>query len=404
MKKKLNIFTAYYPSSKFEVYLDNELPHADEYFDEYQFFPNAWGEETRKLKPNQKVYHFNSINKISIYIILKYIDQIIKLLFLEIKDRGIKTVFKNRSYILRYLFLQLQKFDELRNILKNRKYEVYYSNWSVDNSLCLSLLKEYGIIDNFVMRAHRYDLYDEEYPLGFIPFRKYQQNLVSWIGSISDDGCKYLEKNYPELKNKISLFRLGTNDLGVSPVNKEDVVRIVTCSNIKKVKRLHLIVASLKLSKQKIEWHHFGDGDLKDEIFKLCQELPSNILVHFHGRILSEELYAFYRTHSITCFINVSASEGIPVSIMEAVSFGIPVIATNVGGTSEIINELTGVLLDANFNPSELTDILNNIQQSKLVESQFRQGVRNYWQHNFNANICFPQFIKKLANDNGKLA
>ncbi|MFR4320263.1 MAG: glycosyltransferase [Blautia massiliensis (ex Durand et al. 2017)] len=44
--------------------------------------------------------------------------------------------------------------------------------------------------------------------------------------------------------------------------------------------------------------------------------------------------------------MNVSSSEGIPVSIMEATSFGIPGIATDAGGTKEIIRDKeNGVLL-----------------------------------------------------------
>ena len=45
----------------------------------------------------------------------------------------------------------------------------------------------------------------------------------------------------------------------------------------------------------------------------------------------------YYKNNIIDIFINLSASEGIPVSIMDAISFGIPCIATNVGGTGEIV-------------------------------------------------------------------
>ena len=44
----------------------------------------------------------------------------------------------------------------------------------------------------------------------------------------------------------------------------------------------------------------------------------------------------------VDLFLTVSANEGIPVSIMEAQSFGIPVIATDVGGISEIVNNVNG--------------------------------------------------------------
>lgn len=53
-------------------------------------------------------------------------------------------------------------------------------------------------------------------------------------------------------------------------------------------------------------------------------------------------------------FVNMSLSEGIPVSIMEAISFGIPIIATNVGGNAEIVNDETGVLIPVNIDQAAL--------------------------------------------------
>ena len=58
-------------------------------------------------------------------------------------------------------------------------------------------------------------------------------------------------------------------------------------------------------------------------------------------------------------FINLSSSEGIPVSIMEAQSFGIPVIATNVGGSGEIVVSETGVLVDENRTEASVLLSLN---------------------------------------------
>jgi len=48
----------------------------------------------------------------------------------------------------------------------------------------------------------------------------------------------------------------------------------------------------------------------------------------------------------------------LPVSIMEAFSYGIPAIATAVGGIPEIVTEDCGVLLELDFEPEELATIL----------------------------------------------
>ena len=73
------------------------------------------------------------------------------------------------------------------------------------------------------------------------------------------------------------------------------------------------------------------------------------------GAIQNVEVYKYYNEHCADLFINVSSSEGLPVSIMEAISFGIPVIATDVGGTGEIVkNGISGFLINRDFETVEL--------------------------------------------------
>lgn len=55
-----------------------------------------------------------------------------------------------------------------------------------------------------------------------------------------------------------------------------------------------------------------------------------------------------YSEHPVDVFINLSTNEGVPVSIMEAISFDIPIVATDVGGTSEIVTDETGILVSSN--------------------------------------------------------
>ena len=57
------------------------------------------------------------------------------------------------------------------------------------------------------------------------------------------------------------------------------------------------------------------------------------------------DVAVYYASHAVDAFINVSASEGLPVSIMETQSFGTPVIPTSVGGTPELVTQQNGWLL-----------------------------------------------------------
>ncbi len=99
------------------------------------------------------------------------------------------------------------------------------------------------------------------------------------------------------------------------------------------VKRLNILIEALSKVSKEAHWIHFGDGDLKDELTDLAGRiLPENIHWKFAGYMDNKEILKQYKTMEFSVFVNVSESEGLPVSIMEAASFGIPIIATDVGG------------------------------------------------------------------------
>ena len=96
-------------------------------------------------------------------------------------------------------------------------------------------------------------------------------------------------------------------------------------------------------------------------------------------------------------FINVSEYEGIPVSIMEAISAGIPVIATDVGGTSEIIDEKFGKLIPKDFKVEYLAEIITKFHFKSFEEkNEMRNSARLFWNEKFNAEKNYNEFAKYL--------
>ena len=106
----------------------------------------------------------------------------------------------------------------------------------------------------------------------------------------------------------------------------------------------------------------------------------------------------YYKNNIIDIFINLSASEGIPVSIMEANSFGIPCIATNVGGTGEIVyNNINGFLLDAEFRINDVVNIIENYNNMSYEEiMELRHNARKIWENNYSAENNYKSFIQEL--------
>ena len=163
------------------------------------------------------------------------------------------------------------------------------------------------------------------------------------------------------------------------------------------VKRIDKIIDALKTADKEIRWYHFGDGPLREQLEQKAQELPPNVEYQFMGLVNNEELMRFYQTNHVDAFINVSSSEGVPVSIMEGLSFSIPAIATDVGGTHEIIFDgINGYLL-----PVDFTNEMFCTAISKVIDPQnrdeLRKQARRVWENTCNAGVNFPAFYRTIT-------
>ena len=136
----------------------------------------------------------------------------------------------------------------------------------------------------------------------------------------------------------------------------------------------------------------------------LITPLPDNIHVKLTGTVLNDKVYQIYSTEPFHVFVNVSKSEGVPVSIMEAMSFSIPVVATSVGGTAELVDEgKNGFLLDENFRTEELVALLYRFYKMPEEEYvRYRMDARSKFKAQYDAEHNYAEFVKGLAEKTGK--
>ncbi len=133
------------------------------------------------------------------------------------------------------------------------------------------------------------------------------------------------------------------------------------------------------------------------EILAAKELKGSSVEFLFTGNLTHKDVLNFYAQNQVDLFLNVSASEGIPVSIMEAMSYGIPTIATNVGGTSELVNTTNGFLLGVNEVEEKLAKTIESfltLDEAKML--WLRNNARQTITDNFNAQNNYPNFIKQL--------
>lgn len=254
---------------------------------------------------------------------------------------------------------------------------------------------------NIVTRTHGHDLYDERLPCGRIPFRKWIYERSDRLCLISEDGFNYISERYPQYADKYEIDYLGTNNYSIcDDKDNSHTFTMASCSYVIPIKRVERIVTSLaEINDAAIEWYHFGAGQDFEKLKTLCYEKlenKPNVKVHLMGQVNNADLMKFYKANKIDLFVNVSEREGLPVSIMEALSFGIPIVATDVGSSRETISDgENGILLRSDFSDEELTSaIIEYAKHSDKIRKQQSAASRRIWENKFSAAKNYPEFMK----------
>jgi glycosyltransferase involved in cell wall biosynthesis len=99
-----------------------------------------------------------------------------------------------------------------------------------------------------------------------------------------------------------------------------------------------------------------------------------------------------------TVIVNPSYTEGLPTALLEAAACNKAIIATNVGGTQEIItNNKSGFLVTPNH-PDSLTENLKIILENKKIRQSFEKNVRANVIKKFNWSKNSGEFLKILQD------
>jgi glycosyltransferase involved in cell wall biosynthesis len=186
-----------------------------------------------------------------------------------------------------------------------------------------------------------------------------------------DDVCAVSKKRSFDLKKELGI-----------PINHSVIGTIAHLEEHKGLKYLLESASLLLASRKDIIFMLVGEGTLKAELKKLCVDLKIEKNVIFTGerRDIPEILF------SIDIFVLPSLREGLGLAILEAMACGKPVIATNVGGISEIVkNRVNGILVSPR-DPEVLHTAMKELLDDKeMLEKMGHEGKK----------ICSESFNSK---------
>ncbi|MDE6604086.1 MAG: glycosyltransferase [Lachnospiraceae bacterium] len=339
--------------------------------------------------------------------------------FSQCGRKEIKMIIKARKNIFGRFYDSLAYFsmaDQVRKYAKQNHIAdggaLIYSYWSNPNCLAFLMDRKSDPNRKVISRIHGYDLYNERNPHNRQPFREYMDEMIDNLFFVADAGLEYYLAHWgdkEEAGKKYIVAPIGTVDNGYIrrklPCAQRTVFHIVSCSHVIPLKRVPLIIEGLSgITDIEIRWTHFGTGSHYKETVKYADRLladKKNILYEMTGFVPVEEIMRFYAENCVDCFLTTSSTEGSPVSVQEAMSFGIPIIATAVGEIPNMIDG-NGILLSENPRAEDVSDAINRLyHMSAEKREKMCMRSRALWEQKYNAEKNAEKFVGILQEISG---
>ena len=167
----------------------------------------------------------------------------------------------------------------------------------------------------------------------------------------------------------------------------ENSFMLLSVGELNKNKNHSLVIRAIAKSENlKIHYVIAGEGSNRDYLINLANKLGISKQIHLLGyRTDVDEL-----CKAADVYVHPSFREGLPVSVMEAMASGLPVICSKIRGNMDLIDEKGGFLLDPN-DADEFRDAIESIFEKNL----FMLGKNN---QDKIACFSFPTVLKKMQN------
>ena len=241
----------------------------------------------------------------------------------------------------------------VRPWVRDAEQTVFYSFWMSYDAYAAALLKRRFPKARAIARGHAFDIDAQRNPMNPYLMKRCIADSLDGLYLISEDAKTRLLRDTPITAERLQVLALGstgaeTAERFPAPSYIDGVFRVVSCSSVIAIKQLPLLIDALSLwSRGRLRWTHIGGGADEAAVRAYAaQKLGARPEIDFQltGAVDHARVEALYAAQPFDVFVNTSRSEGVPVSIMEAMRAGIPIVAPNLGGIPELVDSQIGVL------------------------------------------------------------
>ena len=275
----------------------------------------------------------------------------------------------------------------IRKIVGDPVWERAYSKAKISESFDEFQVKNYGFSISLQKKVRSFSIKKSDI---VVTPSKHLKNFILNLG----------------FKNKIEIINNGvfipeenTNIFTNDQINITIVSRLVSHKNIKKIIR-----AISDLNDPLIYLNIIGDGPELNQLQKISLESNNKDNIIFHGKLNRDDINHIFLKSDI--YIQASNYEGLPHSLLEAMSYGIPVLCTPVGECKEILgNEDRGYILDLPVSKNNIKSKISQIIGEKDIANKKGERGKDFINEKYNLTNSFNLYknlFKRLLEEEYK--
>ena len=259
----------------------------------------------------------------------------------------------------------------IRKIVGDPVWERTYSKAKISESFDEFQVKNYGFSISLQKKVRSFSIKKSDI---VVTPSKHLKNFILNLG----------------FKNKIEIINNGvfipeenTNIFTNDQINITIVSRLVSHKNIKKIIR-----AISDLNDPLIYLNIIGDGPELNQLQRISLESNNKDNIIFHGKLNRDDINHIFLKSDI--YIQASNYEGLPHSLLEAMSYGIPVLCTPVGECKEILgNEDRGYILDLPVSKNNIKSKISEIISEKNIANKKGERGKDFINEKYNLTNSF---------------
>ncbi|HPN54441.1 MAG TPA: glycosyltransferase family 4 protein [Candidatus Moranbacteria bacterium] len=287
--------------------------------------------------------------------------------------------YQSQKELLKYTW-EAYKFS--KKLAKENKYDLTHSFFSVPCGVISLLLKrKFGIPYIISLRGSDVPGYSERFTALYkviTPIIKKIWKEAYFVIANSQGLAELALKSKPEKEIGIIPNGIDTKEFFPAPEkNEADKFTIICVSRVTPRKGIRFLIQAFNILSKRYDYLRLiivGDGNERASLEDLVQTLGLKEKVLFTGPVLHEKVLEYYQKANI--FALPSMNEGMSNTMLEALACGLPLIATNTGGTKELIEEGQNGFIVKMKEANDLAEKIEKFLLDKNLEARMGQASR----------------------------